>query len=177
MTQKITFIAGSLINPIIKLDLIINSANHHMMGGGGIDGAIHKAVGIKLRRECSEKFIEPCGKRLPAGSAYLTSPHDLSSIGIKGIIHTHAPKKKTGIFEELISCYYSSFLIADKFSNEKNTAINLSFCGIGAGAYGWSAQETVDAANLAINKINSTNINYYLIDIGSRNSDFQEIFN
>lgn len=78
----------------MKVDAIVNAAHERLMGGGGVDGAIHRAAGPGLMRECREIPEVERGCRCPVGDAHITRGHKLPA---KHVIHTVAPKFSGGV--------------------------------------------------------------------------------
>jgi O-acetyl-ADP-ribose deacetylase len=121
-------------------DAIVNAANSSLLGGGGVDGAIHRAAGPSLLEEC-KKHISQHG-RLPAGQAILTKGGSLKA---KHVIHTVGPVYRDGEHGEpelLASCYTNSIELADMHKLK-----SLAFPAISTGAYGYPL---VDAAEIAV---------------------------
>ncbi len=136
--KNITIISGDIISA--SVDVIVNAANPKMLGGGGVDGAIHKAAGPKLLEACRK--VKPTnGIRCPVGEARITSAGDLKS---KFVIHTVGPRYRVDKNPEslLISAYQNSLDLA--VSNECES---IAFPAISCGAYGYPVQ---DAANISI---------------------------
>jgi O-acetyl-ADP-ribose deacetylase (regulator of RNase III) len=121
-------------------DAIVNAANSSLLGGGGVDGAIHRAGGPAILEECKQ-IVAKIG-RLPAGKAVITSGGRLAA---KYVIHTVGPIYRggeRGEAEELASCHRESIRLA----NEQKLA-SLSFPAISTGAYGYPVSQ---AATIAI---------------------------
>ena len=126
-----------------KTDAIVNAANSGLLGGGGVDGAIHRAGGPAILEEC-KKIVNKRG-RLPAGQAVMTTGGNLAA---GYVIHTVGPVWQGGNRNEasiLSSAYTESLRLA-----EKNNLTSISFPSISTGAYGYPLKE---AANVAVNAI------------------------
>ena len=122
--QKIKLLMADITT--LKVDAIVNAANSSLLGGGGVDGAIHKAAGSELLRECRQ--IGGC----PAGEARITRGYRLPA---RFVIHTVGPVWRGGSAGEdqlLARCYQSCFALA-----EKNEIKSIAFPAISTGAYGF----------------------------------------
>ena len=124
----LTIIQGDITQQ--ATDAIVNAANSSLMGGGGVDGAIHRAGGPAILEEC--KQIVARQGRLPAGKAVMTTGGNLSA---KHVIHTVGPVWHGGDKgeEELLESAYRESL---KVAADNNLA-SISFPSISTGAYGY----------------------------------------
>src|SRR5579863_9479487 len=120
-------------------DAIVNAANSSLLGGGGVDGAIHRAGGPAILAECRQ-IVGKIG-RLAAGNAVLTTGGNLAA---KYVIHTVGPVFRDGNHREsetLASCYRESIRLADEHG-----LTSLSFPAISTGSYGYPVNEAAETA-------------------------------
>lgn len=115
-----------------KVDAIVNAANNTLLGGGGVDGAIHRKGGRSILEQC--KKIGGC----PTGEARITTAGNLDA---KYVIHTVGPIYKeggSGVKDLLYSAYYNSLKLADEYDIK-----TISFPSISTGAYGYPINDAV----------------------------------
>lgn len=137
---SIEVVRGSVLDQ--DVEVIVNAANTMMRGGGGIDGAIHRAAGPRLL----EELRRAAPKGLATGEAVVTQGHDLKQ---KSIIHVAGPIYRNYAPEEAAS------LLAACYSNALNAAEeralpSIGFCSISTGVYGYPLEE---AAPLALETV------------------------
>jgi O-acetyl-ADP-ribose deacetylase (regulator of RNase III) len=129
-------------------EAIVNAANSSLLGGGGVDGAIHHAGGPSILQECKRIVAKMKTGTLPAGKAVITSGGRLAA---KYVIHTVGPVYRGGHQREaetLASCYRASVQIADDHGIR-----SLAFPSISTGAFGYPVDE---AAEIAVHTIAET---------------------
>lgn len=127
----------------IKVDAIVNAANNSLLGGGGVDGAIHKAGGSAILKECLEIRNKQGG--CDTGEAVITTAGNLPA---KYVIHTVGPVWNGGIkgeSEKLRNCYKNSLKLA-----VENGIESITFPNISTGVYRYPKEE---AANIAIDEV------------------------
>lgn len=120
-------------------DAIVNAANSSLLGGGGVDGAIHRAGGPAILAACRQ-IVGKIGS-LPAGDAVITTGGNLAA---RHVIHTVGPiyrGGRSGEAEKLASCHRESIRLADKHKLN-----SLSFPAISTGAYGYPVAEAASVA-------------------------------
>ena len=120
-------------------EAIVNAANSSLLGGGGVDGAIHRGGGPSILEEC-KRIVAKIG-RLPVGQAVLTTAGRLPA---KYVIHTVGPIYSGGTHHEaetLASCYRESIRLADDHAIK-----SIAFPSISTGAYGYPIHEAAEVA-------------------------------
>lgn len=145
--MSITVIQGDITTQ--RVDAIVNAANASLLGGGGVDGAIHVAAGPHLREAalCARASYYPDG--LPVGEAVVTPAYELSA---HWVIHTVGPQawqyegKHHAEGVDLLAQAYRSTLDIATFLNVRTIA----FPSISTGAYGWDLNEAVATAVAAV---------------------------
>lgn len=136
----------------IKADAIVNTANNTLLGGSGVDGAIHKVGGSIILDQC--KKIGGC----PTGESRITTGGNLPS---NYVIHTVGPIYKDGKSNEdkfLYNAYYNSMKLAKEYKLK-----TIAFPSISTGAYGYPIEESVKIATKSI--INFINMENFILEI------------
>ncbi len=137
--MKIILVQGDITEQ--DVDAIVNAANSSLLGGGGVDGAIHRRGGPDILAECRALRDGPWRHGLPAGQAVATTAGRLPA---RWVIHTVGPvyAKRADRSALLASCYTESLRVADEIG-----ARAVAFPAVSAGSYGWPA---ADAARVAL---------------------------
>ena len=128
------------------VDVVVNAANPGLLGGGGVDGAIHRAAGPAVLAECRAIVERLPDHRLPRGQAVATTAGRLPA---RWVVHTAGPiwSGSQDRSEVLRSCYRESLRLADELG-----ARSVAFPAISAGIYGWPVD---DAARQAVAGVRS----------------------
>jgi O-acetyl-ADP-ribose deacetylase (regulator of RNase III) len=131
---NITVVEGDITRQ--HVDAVVNAANHAMRGGGGVDGAIHRAGGREVLDDCIARF--PDG--LATGDAGWTTAGRLPA---QWVIHVVGPNRHAGETDRslLTSCYVRALAVADELG-----ARTVAFPLVSAGVYGWPKDDAIAAA-------------------------------
>jgi O-acetyl-ADP-ribose deacetylase (regulator of RNase III) len=152
-----SFLAGRVIVKIgditrEKVDAIVNAANGSLMGGGGVDGAIHRAGGPEILKECKEIRRVEYPDGLPTGHAVITTAGKMPA---KHVIHTVGPVYSRGgkdKAELLAACYRNSLSVASQHGLK-----TIAFPAISTGIYGYPLAEAAKLSSAAIEEFLNTN--------------------
>ncbi|MER6062563.1 O-acetyl-ADP-ribose deacetylase [Streptomyces sp. NPDC001792] len=141
----ITLVQGDITRQ--SADAIVNAANSSLLGGGGVDGAIHRRGGPAILEECRALRASRYGKGLPTGQAVATTAGELDA---RWVIHTVGPvysrsEDRSGL---LASCYRESLKTADELG-----ARTVAFPAVSTGVYRWPME---DAARIAVETVRNT---------------------
>lgn len=142
MTVRLTAVRDDITRQ--QVDVVVNAANPGLLGGGGVDGAIHRAGGPAILAECRERKAELPDGRLPRGQAVATTAGELPA---RWVVHTAGPVYSPGEDRSAIlaSCYVESLRVAESLG-----ATSVAFPAISAGIYGWPLD---DAARIAVEAV------------------------
>ncbi|MFI1564764.1 O-acetyl-ADP-ribose deacetylase [Streptomyces sp. NPDC020490] len=145
MTPTITFLQGDISR--VSADAIVNAANSSLLGGGGVDGAIHRRGGPAILEECRRLRASRYGRGLPTGQAVATTAGNLDA---RWVIHTVGPVHSAteDRSDLLASCYRESLRVADELG-----ARTVAFPAISTGVYRWPLP---DAARIAVDTVRTT---------------------
>ena len=127
-----------------EVDAIVNAANSSLLGGGGVDGAIHRKGGPAILAECREIRASRFPAGLPAGDAVATTAGELPA---RWVIHTVGPvyDARADLSGTLRSCYTRSVAVADEVG-----AATVAFPMISSGAFGWPLDDAIRQALTAL---------------------------
>lgn len=135
---KIEAVEGDITTE--SVDAIVNAANSLLLGGGGVDGAIHAAAGPTLLQECRRLRAGRWHDGLPVGEAVATGAGELPA---RWVLHTVGPNRHRGQTDPalLASCFSRSLDVAAEIG-----ARSVAFPAVSAGVYGWDAEEVAAIA-------------------------------
>lgn len=130
-----------------EVDAVVNAANSSLLGGGGVDGAIHRRGGPEILADCRRLRASHYGKGLPTGAAVATTAGRLPA---RWVIHTVGPvwsdtEDRSAL---LASCYRESLRVADELG-----ALTVAFPAISTGIFGWPID---DGARIAVETVRAT---------------------
>jgi len=153
------------------VDAIVNAANSSLMGGGGVDGAIHRAGGPAILDQCLEirRTVHPKG--LPTGQAVITTAGNLPT---RHVIHTVGPiygKEQGREAELLAACYQNSLTIAAEHS-----LLSLAFPAISTGVFGYPRAEAASVSSAAIKNFLAANLQFKEIRLVFFNNEDAGVF-
>lgn len=133
-----------------SVDAIVNAANSSLLGGGGVDGAIHRAAGAELLEACRELRRTKLPGGLPVGAAVATPAFRLPA---RWVIHTVGPNRHAGQTDPavLASCFLECLKVAIGLG-----ARSIAFPAISAGIYGWDARQVAEVAFDAVRSFSSS---------------------
>ncbi len=135
----------------VDVDVIVNAANPGLLGGGGVDGAIHRAGGPAILEECRAIAARLPDRRLPRGQAVATTAGRLPA---RWVVHTPGPIWAAGQDRSAVlrSCYTESLRVADGLG-----AHSVAFPAISSGIYGWPIE---DAARQAVAAVRTATVQH-----------------
>ncbi|MEI7035719.1 O-acetyl-ADP-ribose deacetylase [Fulvimonas yonginensis] len=137
--MSITLLTADLTT--LAVDAVVNAANHTLLGGGGVDGAIHRGAGARLLEACRALPEVAPGVRCPTGEARITPGFDLPA---RHVIHTVGPVWRGGEHGEpaqLAACYRNALQLA-----YEHRLRSIAFPAISCGAYGYPPELAAEAA-------------------------------
>ena len=140
--MRIEIVEGDVTEQVV--DAIVNAANSSLLGGGGVDGAIHRKGGPAILAECRALRASRYPDGLPAGEAVATTAGNLAA---RWVIHTVGPVYDAGRDQSatLRSCYTRSLAVAAEVG-----AGTVAFPLVSAGAYGWPLEDAIGQALAAL---------------------------
>jgi len=141
---RITLVRGDITEQ--RVDAIVNAANSSLLGGGGVDGAIHRRGGPEILAECRRLRETRYPEGLPTGQAVATTAGRLPA---RWVIHTVGPVYSTREDRShlLASCYTTSLAVADELG-----AATVAFPAISTGAFGWPMESAAESALDAVRR-------------------------
>ncbi|QFY05966.1 O-acetyl-ADP-ribose deacetylase [Nonomuraea phyllanthi] len=146
--MDITLVRGDITEQ--RTDAIVNAANSSLMGGGGVDGAIHRRGGPEILEECRKLRAGHYGRGLRTGQAVATTAGRLAA---RWVIHTVGPvySRSEDRSELLAACYHESLRVADSLG-----ARSVAFPAISTGLYGWPMDGAARIALAAVRQADTS---------------------
>ncbi|MFI9050866.1 O-acetyl-ADP-ribose deacetylase [Streptomyces sp. NPDC053427] len=145
MSTSLTLVRGDITEQ--PVDAVVNAANSSLLGGGGVDGAIHRRGGPEILAECRDLRASRYGRGLPTGAAVATTAGRLPA---RWVIHTVGPvfSASEDRSDLLASCYREALRVADELG-----ARTVAFPAVSTGVYSWPME---DAARIAVETVRAT---------------------
>jgi O-acetyl-ADP-ribose deacetylase (regulator of RNase III) len=144
---RLTLVGGDIT--VQEVDVVVNAANSTLLGGGGVDGAIHAAAGPRVLEECRRLRNTTHRDGLPVGTAVATGAGGLPA---RWVVHTVGPNRHRGQTDPamLAACFRNSLVLAAGLG-----ARSVAFPAIGAGAYGWDADDVARTAVAVVTQVDA----------------------
>jgi len=151
----------------LEVDAIVNAANATLFGGGGVDGAIHRAAGPQLYKECESLPEIKKGIRLRTSEAVITKAYNLPA---KYVIHTVGPiyNRESNPSELLTNAYTNSLKVA-----EKNNLESIAFPAISTGIFGYPMGEALEITKNVLDNFEYKNLKKVVLCYFSANDKMQ----
>jgi O-acetyl-ADP-ribose deacetylase (regulator of RNase III) len=152
MSARIEVLRGDIT--LQHVDAIVNAANRSLLGGGGVDGAIHQAAGVELIEQCRDLRRAQFPNGLPTGQAVATPAGALAA---SWVIHTVGPKyweHPDGGRALLAECYRNAIAVAAQMDLR-----SIAFPAISCGVYGWKPSDAAPVAHAAVREALAANPN------------------
>ncbi|WP_334172171.1 O-acetyl-ADP-ribose deacetylase [Sinomonas sp.] len=164
--MRIDIVTGDITTR--RVDAIVNAANSSLLGGGGVDGAIHLAAGPELLEACQELRRKDYREGLPVGHAVATPAFRLPA---RWVIHTVGPNWHAGERDPdlLRSAFFESLTLADSLG-----AASVAFPAISAGIYGWDPRVVARTAVDAVREADTQTVE--LVEFVLFNEDMADVF-
>ena len=136
--MRITVVQGDIT--VQDVGAVVNAANSTLMGGGGVDAAIHQAAGPELLEHCQQLRETSWPEGLPSGETAITPAGELPA---RYVIHTVGPNRHAGQTDPAVleACFRNSLSLAAEYGLD-----SVAFPAIGAGVYGWDAGDVARSA-------------------------------
>lgn len=160
--MKVSILFGDITK--LNVDVIVNAANKSLMGGGGVDGAIHRAAGKELLAECIKIRKESYLQGLPVGKAVVTKAYNLPA---KWIIHTVGPVYGVHHIDLLEDCYQNSINLAEELK-----AQSICFPAVGTGAHRVPIEISANIVKKVLAQIKTTHLQEIIL-IFNKKEDYE----